>query len=70
MLPNAVTLSAWILAQVGEAAEALTRLQEGEEILERHVASGIGYAYAAGYHALGRAALRLGRLDEARSLAD
>ena len=34
-LPGAVASSAWVLAQVGEASEALTRLREGEQLLER-----------------------------------
>ena len=39
-LPSAVASSAWVLAQVGEASEALTRLREGEQLLDRHVARG------------------------------
>ena len=69
-LPRAVASSAWVLAQVGEASEALTRLREGEELLERHAARGIVGRPAEAYHSLGRAALLLGRLDEARSLGD
>jgi class 3 adenylate cyclase/tetratricopeptide (TPR) repeat protein len=69
-LPNAVALSAWALAQVGEASEALTRLREGEELLERQAARGFVDQHGGDYHALGRAALQLGRLDEARSMGD
>jgi len=69
-LPEAVAFSAWVLAQVGEESEAMSRLREGEQILERHVAKGylgiVGWTYCA----LGRAALLLGRLDEARRLGD
>ena len=69
-LPWAVASSAWVLAQLGEASEALSRLQEGEQLLEHHAARGIvGYRGWA-YHALGRASLLLGRLDEAQRLGD
>ena len=69
-LPNAVAQFAWVLAQVGEASEALTRLREGEELLERHAARGIINRVGSAYHSMGRAGLLLGRLDEARSLGD
>jgi tetratricopeptide (TPR) repeat protein len=70
LLPAAVTSSAWALAQIGEASEALNRLREGEPLLERLAARGV-FAYRGwAYHSLGRAALLLGRLDEARRLAD
>jgi tetratricopeptide (TPR) repeat protein len=66
LLLFAVAGSAWVLAQLGEASEALNRLREGNQILERRDASGHTWAY----HSLGRACLLLGRLDEARHLAD
>ena len=70
LLPLAVGLSAWGLAQLGDAGEALSRLREGEQLLERHALSGqtgtLGWFYAG----LGRAALLLGRLEHARRLAD
>jgi tetratricopeptide (TPR) repeat protein len=70
LLPSAVASSAWVLAQLGEASEALNRLREGEQLLERQAArghvGGLGWAY----HSLGRACLLLGRLDEARRLGD
>jgi tetratricopeptide (TPR) repeat protein len=69
-LPHAVASSAWILAKVGEASEALTRLREGQELLERHAERGVVDQQGGDYHALGRAALLLGRLDEARGLGD
>ncbi len=69
LLPFAVGLSAWGLAQRGDASEALSRLREGEQLLERHALSGqtgtLGWFYAG----LGRAALLLGRLEHARRLA-
>jgi tetratricopeptide (TPR) repeat protein len=69
-LPHAVAFSTWVLAQVGEASEALTRLREGEELLERQAARGFVDQHGADYHSLGRAGLLLGRLDEARDLGD
>jgi len=70
LLPWAVASSAWILAQLGEASEALNRLREGEQLLERQAARGIVAHGGWGYHSLGRACLLLGRLDEARRLGD
>jgi len=70
LLRPAVTSSAWVLAQVGEASEALNRLREGEQLLEREVASGIVGTRGWNYYSLGRTCLLLGRLDEARRLAD
>jgi tetratricopeptide (TPR) repeat protein len=68
-LPRAVAFSAWILAQVGDA-EALPRLREGEQLLERQATrSGVDQE-GADYHSLGRAGLLLGRLDDARRLAE
>jgi class 3 adenylate cyclase/tetratricopeptide (TPR) repeat protein len=67
-LPIAVAASAWVLAQLGEASEALNRLREGEQLLERAAARGfIGYLSWAW---LGRACLLLDRLDEAQRLGD
>ena len=60
--------SAWILAQLGETSEALHRLREGVEFIERDEARGILYLRVTIYHSLGRAALVLGRLDEAQRL--
>ncbi len=70
MLPAAIASSAWALTQLGEASEALSRLQEGEQLLERQAASAIAGTRGWDYHALGRACLLLGRLDEARRLGD
>ena len=67
-LPDAVASSAWVLAQLGEAHEALTRLREGEQLQERQAARGIGGLGF--YHSLGRAALLLDRLDEAQTRAN
>ena len=67
-LPWAVASSAWVLAQLGEARETLSLLREGEQLLERHAARGIFGDSGWAYHALGRASLLVGRLDEARRL--
>jgi tetratricopeptide (TPR) repeat protein len=68
-LPWAVASSAWILAQLGQSDEALARIGEGEGLLERQAARGVLGHLGWAYHLLGRASLRLGRLDEARRLA-
>ena len=67
VLPNMVAASAWVLAQVGEASEALSRLREGEHLFERGSVRGVALTP---YHGLGRAALLLGRLDEAQTFGD
>jgi class 3 adenylate cyclase/tetratricopeptide (TPR) repeat protein len=70
LLPWGVPASAWVLAQLGEASEALNRVREGEQLLERQAERGIvGYRGWA-FGAMGRACLLLGRLDEARRLGD
>jgi class 3 adenylate cyclase/tetratricopeptide (TPR) repeat protein len=68
LLPWAVASSAWVLAQIGETSEALSRVREAEEILERQAASGIVGFRGWAYHAASRACLLLGRFDEARRL--
>jgi tetratricopeptide (TPR) repeat protein len=69
-LPWAIAFSAWVLAQLGEASEALNRLQEGEQLLERQAARSwvVGRGWA--YQSLGSTCLLLGRLDEARRQGD
>jgi tetratricopeptide (TPR) repeat protein len=69
MLSWAVSSSVWVLAQLGEASEALNQHREADQLLERRAAGGIvGYRGWA-YHSLGRACPLLGRFDEARRLA-
>jgi tetratricopeptide (TPR) repeat protein len=71
VLPDAVTVCASVMAHVGEVSEALTRLQEGDELLDRQVAQGMITQHLSGaYHALARACFVLGRLDDARRMAD
>jgi tetratricopeptide (TPR) repeat protein len=69
-LPSAVACSAWVLAQLEEAGEALNRPREGEQLLEDATARGIVGNLGWDYHSLGRACLLLGRLDEARRVGD
>ena len=69
-LPLVVASSAWVLAQLEEASEALNRIREGEQLVQGQVARGVVGHPARAYHALGRACLLLGRLDEARRLCD
>jgi tetratricopeptide (TPR) repeat protein len=70
MLTYTVAASSVVLAQAGEAGEALIRLHEGTRLLERRAAHGIFGHLLGAYHSLGCAGLLLGRLDEARRLAD
>jgi class 3 adenylate cyclase/tetratricopeptide (TPR) repeat protein len=69
-LPHAVASSAWALAQVGEVGPARSRFEEGAELLAREAARGIVGIHGEACHALGRAALLLGHLDEARRLGE
>jgi class 3 adenylate cyclase/tetratricopeptide (TPR) repeat protein len=69
-LPWAVAASAWVLAQVGEASEALNQVVEGEQLLEQQEARGIFGHRGWAYGAVSRACLLLGRVDEARRLAN
>jgi len=69
VLPGTVSASAWVLAQIGESGEVLARVREGERLLESNAARGDATEAGLNYHALGRACLLLGRLDEATSLA-
>jgi class 3 adenylate cyclase/tetratricopeptide (TPR) repeat protein len=69
LLPWAVASSAWALAQIGDAGQALSRVRESEQLLDRQAAKGIVGHRSWAYYAVGRACLSLGRLDEARELA-
>jgi tetratricopeptide (TPR) repeat protein len=66
-LRTMVAASAWVLAQVGAASEALTRLREGELLLEGQAA---WHGVLMPYQSMGRAALLLDRLDEAQRLGE
>ena len=69
-LPWAISSSAWVLAQLGEASAALERLREGEILLERQASRELVVTSGWDYHALGRAHLLLGRLDDAQRLCE
>ena len=66
LLPTALASSAWALAQLGEDGEAVRRLDESVQLLDRHAANGILGWRGWDYQALGRASLLLDRPDEAR----
>jgi tetratricopeptide (TPR) repeat protein len=68
-LPWAVASSAWVLSELGQTSEALVRLREGEDLVDRQVTRGIVGQSSWAYHALGRAALLLGRFDDAQRLS-
>lgn len=70
LLSDGFAFGAYVMARLGEASEALNRLREGEELLDREVAEGHVAGRGWAYHALGRASLLLGRLDEAQRLGD
>ena len=69
-LPWAVAASAWALAEMGEASEAWNRVQESEQLLERQAAVEIVGHRGWAYGAVSQACLLLGRVDDARRLAD
>jgi tetratricopeptide (TPR) repeat protein len=70
LLPVAIASSAWALAQLGQGNEALERHRDCEQLLKRHGRMGLVGLSGWAYHALGRASLQIGRLDEARRLAN
>jgi class 3 adenylate cyclase/tetratricopeptide (TPR) repeat protein len=67
VLPVMLASSAMVLGQVGEVSEALTRFRECEQLLEHLASRGVVFTP---YGSLGRAALLLGRLDEAQTLGE
>jgi tetratricopeptide (TPR) repeat protein len=69
-LPWAVASSAWALARIGAVSEALDRVREAEQLLDRQAAKGIVGHQIWAYGAVSQACLVLGRLDEARRLGD
>jgi len=70
LLPRSVASSTWVLAQLGEATEAQSLLREGEDLLERQASRGSFGNLGWFYPWLGRAALVLGRPDDAQRLGD
>jgi class 3 adenylate cyclase/tetratricopeptide (TPR) repeat protein len=69
-LPVSLASSAWILAQLGEADEALSQILETKRLLEDHATRGIVGQSGWAYYLLGSACLLLGQIDEARSLGN
>ena len=69
-LSSVVAPAALVLAHLGETGAALDRLREGEQLVDLLTARGIVGFLGGAYHTLGRASLLLGRLGEARRLAD
>jgi class 3 adenylate cyclase/DNA-binding SARP family transcriptional activator len=65
-----IACSAWPMAQLGEASEALNRVREAEPLLERLAARQIIASLAWFYCSLGRACLLLDRCDEAKRLGE
>jgi tetratricopeptide (TPR) repeat protein len=69
LLPLALAPIPWVLAQVGETSKALERLEECEQLVARQAASGGSLGVFGPLFAwMGRAALVLGRLEEAQRL--
>jgi DNA-binding SARP family transcriptional activator len=69
-LAGAIACGAWVLAQLGEAEQALRRLREAEDVLQTLESRQIVANSIQAYHALGRAQLLLDRSADARRLAD
>ncbi|MFO1163124.1 MAG: adenylate/guanylate cyclase domain-containing protein [Reyranellaceae bacterium] len=68
-LTHAVAMSALSFAQLDETSEAIRRVQEGESLLEQQTADGTIAQYGMDYIRLGRAVLRMDRLDDAKRFA-
>ena len=66
----AIASSAWPLAQLGETSQALSRIKESEQLLERLAGGGVLANLAWFFFVLGRASLLLGRCNEARRLGE
>jgi hypothetical protein len=65
----AVPIMAYILARLGETKETLDRVREGEELLNRVMASGMLFDLAGGFRYLSLACILLGELPDARRFA-
>jgi tetratricopeptide (TPR) repeat protein len=68
LLPFGVGSPAWVAAHFGEVSEALTRVRQSEQALERLAETGVVGHRGWAYYSLGRACLLLGRHDDARRL--
>jgi len=69
-IPVAVAQSAFVLAQLGETAEATTRLREGQQLLEQLVARGNLSLVGSVCLYLGHASLLLGHVEDAQRLGN
>ncbi len=67
-LPVTVASCAYVLAQLGEASDALCRLREAEQLVDREAARGIRRGWDRCL--LGRTCLLLGQFDEAQRIAN
>jgi class 3 adenylate cyclase/tetratricopeptide (TPR) repeat protein len=70
MVPHMVASSAWALMGLGESNEAMNRVREGEQLVERLPARGIVGERSWVYCLLGRTWLALGQLENARRLSE
>src|SRR5260370_23627864 len=68
-LPWGIASSAWPLAQLGETSEALNRIREGEQLLERLAAGGLLANLAWAFFTRGGPLLLSARAVDARVLA-
>jgi tetratricopeptide (TPR) repeat protein len=68
LYPSLAACLTWVLAQLGEETEALRLLQEGEQLLRQHYETGYVGLLGWLFLRLGRAALALGRMDDAHRL--
>lgn len=68
--PWLVASSAWALARGGRVAEALSRAEQAEVLLDRQAAKGIGQHRSWAYAVLGRVYLLLDRRQQAQRLAE
>ncbi|WP_441234913.1 BTAD domain-containing putative transcriptional regulator [Bradyrhizobium sp. 930_D9_N1_4] len=68
LYPSLAACLTWVLAQLGETRQALGLLQEGELLLQHHAETGYVGLLGWLYMRLGRAALVLGRVDDADRL--
>jgi len=70
LIPAAVAYFALVLAQLGEARAATSRLEEAEMLIAGKIARGIVGPARSYYLLLGRACLLLGRIEDAQRFAN
>lgn len=69
-LPWAIASSALALARIGASVEALDRVQEAQQLLERQSAQGVVGHRSWACNTVARATLLLGRVEEAQRMAE